>query len=314
MTAALIEPGRIVGDLSLDEFRALIRGAGLPVRIGPFDARIRVVVEALNEPLYRLYRDYPLLDHNRVFNFHVDLRERRRYGLVGDRMVRFTVDGRAPHEDMPAPQALAVLEWGINLVIALRAHRYVMLHSAVLERDGRALVMPASPGDGKTTLCTGLAHRGWRLLSDEFGLICPRSREVVPIPRPMALKNESIDVIRAFAPDAELGPVIPETRKGTIAHVKPPRDSVLKANRRAAVSWIVFPRWIRDAHLSLQEVPRADGFMVLASNAFNYELRGEHGFEALRSAIDNARCFDLIYSDLRHAVAALDEFADGRFD
>jgi HprK-related kinase A len=307
-------PARTVGDLSPAEFAELLTGPGLPVRIGPFDTSILVRVTDLNEPLYRLYRDYPLLDRDRVFNFHVELHQRRRYRMAGEKLVRFIVDGRAPHEDMPAEQALAVLEWGINLVIALRAHRFVMLHAAVLEHGGRALVMPASPGDGKTTLCAGLAHRGWRLLSDEFGLMSPGTDELIPIPRPMALKNESIDVIRAFAPAAELGPIIPNTRKGTISHVKPPPDSVRESDRGAPVGWVVFPRWIENAELTVQEVPRADGFMVLASNSFNYELRGESAFNSLRSAIDRARCFDLIYSDLQQAVDAMQEFANGRFD
>src|SRR4029079_4735133 len=130
------------------------------------------------------------------------------------------------HDDLPVGHALAVLEWGLNLVIALRSHSWLMLHSAAVERSGGVLLLPAWPGAGKTTLCTALAFRGWRLLSDEFGLVEPRSRLIAAIPRPMPLKNEAIEVIRAFAPDAELGPTIPNTRKGTIAHVKPPSDSI----------------------------------------------------------------------------------------
>jgi len=300
----------IVGDLSPREFGRRLAEPGIGVQIGPFDARIRARVPSLVAPLHQLYRDYPLLSEPRVFNFHVALDQRLRFGMAGARVVRFTVDGRAPHEDMPADQALAVLEWGINLVIALRAHRYVMLHAAVAERHGKAILMPASPGDGKTTLCAGLVHRGWRLFSDEFGLIRPDQDELIPMPRPMALKNESIDVIRAFAPDAELGPVIPNTRKGTISHVKPPRASIVEAGRGATAGLVVFPRWHEKAELTLEPMPRAEGFMYLASNAFNYELLGEQAFRALRSLIGRARCFSLVYSDLADAVEALNALSD----
>ena len=64
------------------------------------------------------------------------------------------------------------------------------------------MLLPAAPGSGKTTLCAGLSLRGWRLLSDEFGLIRPGTTDLVPVPRPMALKNESIDVIRQFDREA----------------------------------------------------------------------------------------------------------------
>ncbi len=211
--------------LTLDEFRARLKGGGLGLRVGPFDFRIQARVAGLYEPLYVLYSGYPVLDHERVFSAHVQLRERRslRTGFV--RKVRFSVDGRVPHEDMPAEQAIAVLEWGINLVVALRFHCFLMLHAAVLERNGFALLMPAAPGCGKTTLCAALAYRGWRLLSDEFGLLRPGTLSLLPIPRPMPLKNESIGVIRAFLPEAILGPEIPGTRKGTVAHVRPPASS-----------------------------------------------------------------------------------------
>ena len=304
------ENPRVVGDLAQQEFSSALAGQGLGVGIGPFAAHLRVDVAGLDEGLYRLYRDYPLLSRDRVFNFHCAIEERRRFGIVGKRLVRFTVDGRAPHEDFPAKQSLAILEWGINLVIALRSQRYIMLHAAVLERGGKTVVMPASPGDGKTTLCAGLAHRGWRLFSDEFGLIPPTRDVLIPMPRPMALKNESIGVIREFAPEAELGPVIPNTRKGTVAHVKPPSASVAAAGHGAPAGWIVFPRWVAGSPLSLEEIPPSEGFMFLASNAFNYELCGERAFISLRNIVAGARCFRLEYSNLEEAVEALSKLAD----
>jgi len=294
-----------VGDLAPGEFAARLARGGVDVRIGPFDFRISAQAQGFSAALHALYRDYPLLAGERVLHGHVVVRDVMRWLPTPRRRVRFIVDGRAPHEDMPAGQALPVLEWGINLVIALRYHCYLMLHAAVLERGGRALLLPAWPGHGKTTLCAALAHRGWRLFSDEFGLVRPGTRELVPIPRPMPLKNASIDVIRRFAPEAFLGPVIAGTRKGTIAHVRPPAQSVARARETAPAAWIVFPRWEAGATLSLEEMPKSAGYMQLATNAFNYEMLGEPGFETARGLVDGARCYRLVYSDLDEAVAAL---------
>ncbi len=299
-----------VGDLPVAEFAARLGRDGVMVRIGPFDLRVRARCRGLAGPLHSLYRDYPLLAGERVLHGHVEVRDVPGGLLLPRRRIRFIVDGRAPHEDMPAGQALPVLEWGINLVIALRFHGYLMLHAAVLERGGRALLLPAWPGHGKTTLCAALAHRGWRLFSDEFGLVRPGTRDLVPIPRPMPLKNESIEVIRAFAPEAFLGPLVAGTRKGTIAHVRAPADSVARAHQAAPAGWIVFPRWEAGAALSLEEIPKSEGFMQLATNAFNYEMLGEAGFGTARSLIDGARCFRLVYSGLDSAVDALRRLAD----
>jgi HprK-related kinase A len=263
----------------------------------------------VNGVLQPLYADYPLLDAHDSPGFHVRVEDGRRWLPGARRTVRFLVDGRAPHPDLPASQALAVLEWGINLVVALRYHCFLMLHAAVVERHGFALVMPAQPGSGKTTLCAALVQRGWRLLSDEFGLLRPGTIDLIPLPRLMPVKNDAIEVIARFAPAAYWGPVIPDTRKGTIRHLRPPRDSIDRAAQTAPVRWVVFPRWQRDAALSLTPVPHAQGFMQVAANAFNYEMLGHAGFTTVRSIIEASTCHQLEYSRLDDAVAALDELA-----
>lgn len=295
-TVGALEPGAFAGRLR--------RGCGL--RIGLFDFRLTVRVRDVAQALHSLYGDYPLLDDERVFHGHVSLDEVRPRWPGSQRRVRFRVDGRSPHEDRPLGHALAVLEWGLNLVVAMRFHGFLMLHAAVLERDGRALVMPAMPGHGKTTLCAALAHRGWRLLSDEFGVVRPGSIDFAPLPRPMPLKNESIDVLRAFAPQARFGPRIEGTVKGTIVHLRPPADSVVRARETARATWVVFPRWSAGAELSLQPMMEQEAFFSLATNAFNYELIGEPAFDTVESIVGASRCLRLRYSSLDEAVAALD--------
>lgn len=307
------DPGRPaikVGELSAHEFECLLSGDGAGIRIGPFDGLFRVRVPGIAGPLQALYADHPLLDRERVFSFHLMLREAPRLLPWRARKVRFTVDGRQPHDDMPFEHALAVLEWGVNLIVALRFHRYLMLHAAVLARGDRALLMPAAPGHGKTTLCAALALRGWRLFSDEFGLVLPETGRIVPVPRPMPLKNASIDVIGAFAPEAVFGPAIPGTIKGTVRHLKPPAASVAAQGQGARPAWVVFPRWEAGAPLDLTEIPKAEAFMLMATNAFNYELLGEPAFDALRGIVGQARCFRLRYSRLEEAIAALGKLAD----
>jgi HprK-related kinase A len=299
-----------VGDLSPDQWARQLARQGAGVRVGPFDLRLRIGVSSVAAPMQRLYRDHLLLEGERVFSCHAELHDELHLLHQPRRRVRFSVDGIAPHEDMPREHALAVFEWGINLAIAMRFHGFLMLHSAVVERGGRAMLLPAGPGHGKTTLCAALVHRGWRLFSDEFGLVRLHGSELTPVPRPMPLKNESIDVMRAFAPEAELGPVIPGTRKGTVAHVKPPAASVDLSDRTAPAAWIVFPRWIGGASLTLEEVGKVEGFMQLATHAFNYELLGAAGFETVRAIVDASRCFRLEYSDLDEAIGALDALAD----
>lgn len=304
------QPVARVCDLSLAEFRSRIEGPGLGVRIGPFDLRLVVHVQEIIGSLYVLYAWYPVLEGERVYSCHATLRPVTSFRQFPFRKVRLEVDGFAPHADAQRSHALTVLEWGINLVIALRFQCYLMLHTAALERNGKALLLPAAPGDGKTTLCAALAHRGWRLLSDEFGVLRPGAAEVLPLPRPMPLKNQSISVIRAFEPQAVLGPEIVGTRKGTVAHVQPPRHSVELDLQPALARWLVFPRWQAGTSLQFEELTKAEAFMRLATNAFNYEMHGEAAFESVRDVVAQSRCLALVYSELDQAVDVLTRIAD----
>jgi HprK-related kinase A len=271
-------------------------------------------VPHLQATLSRFYANHPLIDLGEVFSFHVGLDPVRPIPRFHRQMARLTVDGRRPHEDMPLAQAVPVFEWGLNLVIALRCYRFLMLHAAVLERRGHAMLLPAAPGSGKSTLCAALAFNGWRLFSDEFGLLRPGSCEMLPVPRPIALKNGSVDIVRSFAPKAEFGPLVRNTRKGDVAHVIPPTDAVQQQNLPGPARLVVFPSWEQGVSLDLEPLSQAEGFMSLATNTFNYDMLGEAGFDSVRDLIAGAQCFRLRYSDLPSAVACLNALADGELD
>jgi HprK-related kinase A len=178
-----------------------------------------------------------------------------------------------------------------------------------VERGGQALLLPATPGAGKSTLCAGLAWRGWRLLSDEFGLVRRPQGDLFPLPRAVPLKNESIAVIRSFAPEAFLGPLFPKTRKGDVSHMRPPHDSLPRQQEPAAPRWIVFPRYQRGLSVRLRTIPDSLAFTRLAHNSFNYRLLGAVGFRALAALIRRCDCFSLEYGDLEAAASSLAEMA-----
>jgi hypothetical protein len=125
--------------------------------------------------------------------------------------------------------------------------------------------------------------------------------------RPAALKNASIDVMRAFAPEAFIGTVFPETRKGTVAHFRVPTPSILRGRVPARVAAIVFPDFKSGTPVSLVTLGKATAFLKLAGNAFNYEVVGERGFRAASALVRQTDSCVLRYGDLASAHAALDD-------
>ncbi len=103
---------------------------------------------------------------------------------------------------MPLGHAMPLLEWALNWCISTDAHQFLIVHAAAIERNGLAVVLPAPPGSGKSTLCAALIHRGWRLLSDELALLSLVDGTLHALARPVSLKNRSIDVMSEYAREA----------------------------------------------------------------------------------------------------------------
>lgn len=217
---------------------------GLGFQAGPFRIRLKSQLPGLLEVFRLLYADIELDGPGGIFDFHIGMTTPATVRRWWRPQVIFRLDGFEPFEPFPLSHAFPLFEWGLNYSIATRAHQYCFLHSAVLEKNGRALVLPAMPGSGKSTLCAALMLRGWRLFSDEFGILQPQSGELLPLPRVIPLKNESIEVIREFSSEAVMGPLFPKTRKGDVVHVAPTTESVERQHEGAKPAWILFPRFL----------------------------------------------------------------------
>ena len=291
-----------VGDLSEAAFAMRMAGRGVVLRISPVTVRIRSSVPAYPAQVHDLYRDYDLVADTKFAD--VDVRMVRAGGARTPR-VQFVVDGTTPFEPFPLAHAFPMFEWGLNWVFAQRTHTHLLLHAAVVERGRHALVLPAYPGAGKSTLAASLACRGWRLLSDEFGAVAGGG-EVVPFVRPPSIKNAAIDVLRAFAPEASFGTIFPDTRKGAVAHVRARGDAVARGSERARIGWVVFPEFRVGANVAIERLGQTESFTRLAGHAFNYEVVGERGFRAVAAIVRRCACHTLRYGSLDAAHAALD--------
>ncbi len=295
-----------VCELSAAELKRWMGSAeGAVVGMGPFRVRVRTQIKAFASFFERMYADFPVLPQDSLADFRVLLRRPHTLRAVIYPQVLLEHDGQSLFQPFPLSHAPPLFEWGLNWCIAARAHQYLLLHAAVLERGGKALILPALPGLGKSTLCAALMLSGWRLLSDEFGLV-RADGALDPLPRPIPLKNRSIEIIQALFPDAVLGPEFPKTRKGTVAHLKPSAESLKRAADPATPAWIVFPRFCEGARTELTPVPAAYAFLKLATNAFNYEILGAEGFLRVGRLIRRCRYYNFTYGLLKDAFDVFD--------
>jgi HprK-related kinase A len=300
----------ILSALPDGELRRLLGRSGIRLRLGPIVANIASPFAAVEAALALHYSAHEVLPDSEFADFHVAVDP-----VPGIRrwirpQAYFRFDANPPFNPLAASQAFPLLEWGLNWCISAHCHQYLIIHAAVVERGGRALVMPAPPGSGKSTLCAALVARGWRLLSDELTLIDVETRRIVPLPRPVSLKNESIDIIMRFWPECRMSPVVHDTLKGSVAHVRPPAASVHLADQTAVPGFIVLPAFRAEEPVALTPLAKSTAFMRLVENAFNYSVLGRRGFDILADVVAASDCHEFRYGgQLADAVATFDDLA-----
>jgi HprK-related kinase A len=290
--------------------KAVIRSlnsGGLRLKIGAFNVCLSSSIVEVAEHLLCLYGAFDVIDDDDFIDFYTSLASPSKARRYFRAQVNFSFDSYVPFKPLPYQQASAMFEWGLNWCIANHSHHYLVIHAAVVERNGQAFIFPGTPGSGKSTLCAALVCRGWRLLSDEMTLLSVADGLVYPVTRPISLKNRSIEVIRNFSPDVVMGQMIDGTAKGTVGHVRPPDESIVLGEIPAKPAKLIFPKYLQGSKTDLTPLSKSRALLKVAENCFNYNILGVQGFNSLGDLIDASDCYDFNYSCLEEAVALFAE-------
>ena len=205
---------RTLADVELRELQRALSGTGLWIDIGASTLRAQSNSALFADQVQVVYGAFPFVDDGEWADLHVQLRLPSGLRRWLRPQIQMRCDGQRPFAPFPGDSPLPLFEWGCNWLIGRRLNDLLLLHAGAVEKDGLTLLLPALPGSGKSTLTAALSLRGWRLLSDEFGAFEPETGVFHAILKPVALKNQSIDVIRRFAPQASIGPRVSQDAQG----------------------------------------------------------------------------------------------------
>lgn len=294
------------------ELRRKLADDGVWLRTGPFSLKIQSRIASVAEALAKLYGQFEVRTaHENFADFSVSVNPTR--GLLRwlRPQVEFTFNGMQPINPLPCGQAFSMLEWGLNWCVSTQVHQYLIIRAAVVEKNGLAAILSVPTGSGKSTLTAGLILSGWRLLSGEFALIDRNTGMIQALPRPICLKNHSVSVIQQFCPDAYINHASHDAINGTVAHMRPPRDSVRRQHETARPGWLIFPTWEVDAATQLTPCSQAQAFMFLTENTFNFSQLSEEDALTVTALVDHSSCYDLRYGKLEEAIATFEQLAGG---
>ena len=278
--------------------------------VGPFNVSLRSNCLSLLDAVDRLYQDYPWASNNEFIDYHINLIRPSSLRRFYRPQIEFFLDEYSPFLPLSLNEALPLFEWGFNWCIGAHAHQYLIIHAAVLAKQGRGLILPGEPGSGKSTLCAALAFSGWQLLSDELTLIDLVTGRIQPVVRPISLKNESIDIITSCYPQAKVGSYVEGTAKGSVAHIQAPACSINRMHALADPSVILLPKYCPQTELDIESLDKSQAFMRVAENSFNYSILGEKGFVAVGDLVEQVECYRVQYNKLDNIIEFIEQLFD----
>jgi sugar lactone lactonase YvrE len=106
----------------------------------------------LAQCLYDYYPDYPLAPDDSFADGEIRLLGQSLVARVLRRPLCLGLEDGLPFTECAPGALLAHLEWAINWCVASRAHHYLMLHAAVIERNGHALRVVSPDGRIRTVV------------------------------------------------------------------------------------------------------------------------------------------------------------------
>ncbi|CAI4151178.1 HprK-related kinase A [Alteromonas macleodii] len=272
---------------------------------GPYTFKLVSSCESLQNAVKKMYGESQVKSLS--YDFDIAVRAPNALRSYIAPQINFYCDTYTPFFPLPKKQSYPMLEWGMNWCIAAHEYSRLVIHAAVLEKNGKAIVCPALPGAGKSTLSALLSEMGWSIFSDEMAIIELDSLNVKSIYRPICLKNDAIDLVKNRFPNSVFTEKFYDTQKGTVAHKRVHSVDSYKDCKDTQITVFVFPQFSPNAETELSQYSSAEGVLQVIRNSFNYHVLAEKGFEAMADLAEKTKFYSLKYSDIESAEQALAE-------
>jgi hypothetical protein len=198
-------------------------------------------------------------------------------------------DGLALSASGAGEAALAV-ESDIMLELQRRRPDLCFIHAAAVERNGKAWLLAAESGAGKSTTAWGLLHHGFRYLTDEFSPMDLDSLQVHPYPYALSFKTQPPEAYPLPEGALDLGPVV---HLPTRCLPSPP------VHEQIPVAGVFLLDYRPDrSHPAVRRLSVAEASARLYITVLNALAHSRCGLDAVVRIAENMPCFALATADL----------------
>jgi hypothetical protein len=178
-----------------------------------------------------------------------------------------------------------------------------VIHASSVFREGQAIMFPARPGKGKSTLAALLIAHGCSLVSDDFTPLAAADGRIYPFPGSISVKPGSLPVLGPYFPELSLS----FTKQNSGPHENPawitPRSRKGMANHGLQVRGIIFVNYDEQHGCDLVPADPLSGFNELLGESW-LATDGSKA-EQFMDWFFTVPCYSLNYGNSKKAVESL---------
>jgi hypothetical protein len=198
--------------------------------------------------------------------------------------------------------AIAKAVWDLHRAVHEQVRDFVLLHAAAVVRDGRALLLPATTGSGKSSLTLGLLGDGFSYLSDDVGPLDPVTQRAHAFPKRIKVIPDTLGFFPGLEERLEDRMAVPFRLWERFVR---PEDVGAEVADPTDVGWLVFPSSDFGGRARLSPITKAESVEAMAACCFNLFRYGERGVVLLSRIAKEAEAFRLEGGSVRERVALL---------
>lgn len=238
-----------------------------------------------------LHLVYPQTDHSVTIHLHND--------------AHFSNQPKGAIQGSPSEIA-PYLMYAVDFHLANFCQAGLYLHAASLEKNGKAIIMPATSGSGKSTLTCWMAMHGFRYLSDEATFIENDSTTCTGFTRPAVLKKGSEQILPDLVADSQLSLSTPQGHQyGWM--INPRLLNPIEKGAQLPIGCFIFTRYQPQGHLTCERLSPAATAFELAKCLINARNLLNRGFPQMLRLAHIRPGWKLSYNDLKDAQKCIEE-------
>jgi len=175
----------------------------------------------------------------------------------------------------------------------------LVLHAAAVGWNGRAIVLPALSGAGKSSLAAWLVDKGFDYLSDEIALLTTDGG-ITGFRRAIVIKNGAADAVRGLS----LFDDVPVAQFGEHLFLAPAETHHPESARPCGM--LVFPQFRAGADLRMRTLTAADAGLRLVECNLNARNHPDGGFAEISKIARGVPAISLEYGSFDQLEETLD--------